>query len=239
MKKKKVLEIILIIALLVIVSLIGMFVYSIQKNNLIAIDKLNSNNELIEDALTTMEEGSYLEELGINNEYEEYPYISLRINLPLNINDLEEYFEIPMQEYMDEKEIGMITGDGFPIDEDGMPYATDIEFEVAESDLEELENMIDAYKLHKGSYLEVDGNVVKEYEDLEVFELKVDDLSKDKASKVYKYIKEKMKNEYVYCSVYDYAFGKIDRIYFCGENMEKMQEIIDKYLKEKQIKNIV
>ena len=48
-----------------------------------------------------------------------------------------------------------------------------------------------------------------------------------------------MKNEYVYCSVYDYAFGKIDRIYFCGENMEKMQEIIDKYLKEKQIKNIV
>lgn len=211
MKKKKVLEIILIIALLVIVSLIGMFVYSIQKNNLIAIDKLNSNNELIEDALTTMEEGSYLEE----------------------------YFEIPMQEYMDEKEIGMITGDGFPIDEDGMPYATDIEFEVAESDLEELENMIDAYKLPKGSYLEVDGNVVKEYEDLEVVELKVDDLSKDKASKVYKELKEKMKNEYVYCSVYDYAFGKIDRIYFCGENLEKMQEIIDKYIKENQIKNIV
>lgn len=48
-----------------------------------------------------------------------------------------------------------------------------------------------------------------------------------------------MNDKYVYTSVYNYNYGKIERIYFCGENMEEMQGIIDQYIEENNIKNII
>lgn len=236
MGKKKIIEKILIVILLIVVGVVGTAYYRLQKEMIEAelgiIEILTDEEEINGINLETKEN------LGLAEDEEYYPYVSLRINMPLSLTDLEKNFEIPMQKYMDEKNIGLITGDGFPLDEDGMPYASDIEFEVPESNLEELKNMIDSYKLPEGSYLEVDGEIVEEYEELEVVELRVDDLSKKKANKVYNDLKEKMKGEYEYSSVYDYAFGKIERIYFCGEDLEKMQEIIDKYIKENQIKNV-
>lgn len=234
--KKKIIERILIVILLIIVGVLETVYYNVQKKIIeseFEIIETFSDEEKIENMISKIKE-----DLEVNEDEIYYPYVSLRINMPTNLTDLEKNFEIPMQEYMDEKNLGMIIGDGFAIDEEGIPYAADIEFEIPESNLEGLKNMLSSYKLPKGSYLEVDGEIVEEYEDLEVVELKVDDLSKNKASKVYNGLKEKMKGEYEYSYVYDYEFGKIEKIYFCGENLEKMQEIIDKYIKENKIKNV-
>lgn len=185
-----------------------------------------------------MDEGNFGSVRYID-EVKTYTYVNLRINMPLNLTDLENYFEEPIQNDMDKNGIGEITGDGMPLDDNGIPYAADIEIEVEKSDIDELKNILNSYKLPSGSYLEVDGEVVEEYGDLNVVELQVDNLSKERAEKVYSDLKEKMKDKYVYTSVYNYNYGKIEKIYFCGENMEEMQGIIDQYIEENNIENII
>ena len=45
-----------------------------------------------------------------------------------------------------------------------------------------------------------------------------------------------MKEYCTYVSIYNYNVNnKIERIYFCGENMEKMQEIIEEYIEKNDI----
>ncbi len=234
MKKKKIVEKIIIIVLFCVVLILGNIYYHIQ------IDSIQSNLDIIEESLgKIIDEGNFG---GVRyiDEVKTYTYVNLRINMPLNLVDLENYFEEPIQSEMDKNGIGEITGDGMPLDDNGVPYAADIEIEVEKSELDELKNILNLFKLPSGSYLEIDGEVVEEYGDLNVVELGVGNLSKERAEKVFNDLKEKMKDNYVYASIYNYNYyGKIEKIYFCGENKEKMQEIIDRYIKENGIENIV
>lgn len=234
MKKKKIVEKIIIIVLFCVVLILGNIYYHIQ------IDSIQSNLDIIEESLgKIIDEGNFG---GVRyiDEVKTYTYVNLRINMPLNLVDLENYFEEPIQSEMDKNGIGEITGDGMPLDDNGVPYAADIEIEVEKSELDELKNILNLFKLPSGSYLEIDGEVIEEYGDLNVVELGVDNLSKERAEKVFNDLKEKMKDNYVYASIYNYNYyGKIEKIYFCGENKEKMQEIIDRYIKENGIENIV
>ncbi len=232
MKKKKIIEKILIIFLFCIVVILENLYYHIQ------FDSIKSNMNIIEELGEGIDEGNFG---GVRyiDEVRSYGYANLRINMPLNLTDLEQYFENPLQNDMEENDIGEISGDGMPLDDNGIPYAADIEIEVEKSEIEKLKNILSSYKFPSGSYLEIDGEVVEEYGDLNVVELQVDNLSKERAEKVYSDLKEKMKDKYVYSSVYDYNYGKIEKIYFCGENMEEMQGIIDQYIEENNIENII
>lgn len=54
---------------------------------------------------------------------------------------------------------------------------------------------------------------------------------------MYEELKEEMKEYCTYVSIYNYNVNnKIERIYFCGENMEKMQEIIEEYIEKMILK---
>lgn len=233
MKKKRIIEIILIILLFCVVLILERIFYHIQINS------IKSNLDIIEESLSEIIDEENDGDARYIDEVKTYTYVNLRINMPLNLVDLEKYFEEPIQSDMDKNGIGEITGDGMPLDDNGIPYAADIEIEVEKSEIDVLKNILNSYKLPSGSYLEIDGEVVEEYGDLNVVELQVDNLSKERAEKVFNDLKEKMKDKYVYTSVYNYNFGKIDKIYFCGENMEEMQGIIDQYIEENNIENII
>lgn len=234
MKKKKIIEIILIILLFCVVLILEKIYYRIQ------IDSIKSNLDIIEESLSEIIDEENDGDVRYIDEVKTYTYVNLIINMPLNLVDIENYFEEPIQSDMDKNGIGEITGDGMPLDDNGIPYAADIEIEVENSEIENLKNILSFYKFPSGSYLEIDGEVVEEYGDLNVVELQVDNLSKERAEKVYSDLKEKMKDKYVYTSVYNYNYyGKIEKIYFCGENMEEMQGIIDQYIEEKNIENII
>ena len=62
-------------------------------------------------------------------EQEDFVSVVLKINMPLNFDDLDELFEIPITKILQRENIGSIIGDGSPIDEYG-PYMTDIEFDI-------------------------------------------------------------------------------------------------------------
>lgn len=233
MKKKKIVEKILIIVLFCVVLILENVYYHIQ------IESIKSNLDIIEESLSEIIDEGNFGGVRYIDELKTYTYVNLRINMPLNLTDLENYFEEPIQNNMNKNDIGEITGDGMPLDDNGIPYAADIEIEVEKSDIDELKNILNLYKLPSGSYLEIDGEVLEEYGDLNVVELQVDNLSKERAEKVYNDLKEKMKDKYVYTSVYNYNYGNIERIYFCGENMEEMQGIIDQYIEENNIENII
>ncbi len=233
MKKKRIIEIILIILLFCVVLILERIFYHIQINS------IKSNLDIIEESLSEIIDEENDGDVRYIDEVKTYTYVNLRINMQLNLVDLEKYFEEPIQSDMDKNGIGEITGDGMPLDDNGIPYAADIEIEVEKSEIDELKNILNSYKLPSGSYLEIDGEVVEEYGDLNVVELQVDNLSKERAEKVFNDLKEKMKDKYVYTSVYNYNFGKIDKIYFCGENMEEMRGIIDQYIEENNIENII
>lgn len=234
MKKKKIVEKILIIVLFCVVLILENIYYHIQ------IDSIKSNLDIIEESLSEIIDEGNFGGVRYIDEVKTYTYVNLRINMPLNLVDLEKYFEEPIQSDMDKNGIGEITGDGMPLDDNGVPYAADIEIEVEKSEIDELKNILNAYKLPSGSYLEIEGEVVEEYGDLNVVELEVDNLSKERAEKVFNDLKEKIKDNYVYVSIYNYNYyGKIEKIYFCGEDMEEMQGIIDQYIEENGIENVV
>ena len=153
MKKKKIIEIILIILLFCVVLILEKIFYHIQ------IDSIKSNLDIIEESLSEIIDEENDGDVRYIDEVKTYTYVNLRINMPLNLVDLEKYFEEPIQSDMDKNGIGEITGDGMPLDDNGIPYAADIEIEVEKSEIDELKNILNSYKLPSGSYLEIDGEV--------------------------------------------------------------------------------
>lgn len=221
MEKKRIVEKILLIVLFLVEILL---IYC----------KIEVNKDSTQETLSEFQE-NINEAKEINSE-EKYKYVNLRINMPLNLNDLEEYFENPIQNDMDKNGIGEINGDGMPLDDDGFPYAVDIEFEVEKNKLEEFKDILKNYKFPSGTYLEDEEEIIEEYGELHLAELRVEQLSEKRAKKVYEELKEEMKEYCTYVSIYNYNVNnKIERIYFCGENMEKMQEIIEEYIEKNDI----
>ena len=221
MEKKRIVEKILLIVLFLVEILL---IYC----------KIEVNKDSTPETLSEFQE-NINEAKEINSE-EKYKYVNLRINMPLNLNDLEEYFENPIQNDMDKNGIGEIIGDGMPLDDDGFPYAVDIEFEVEKNKLEEFKDILKNYKFPSGTYLEDEEEIIEEYGELHLAELRVEQLSEKRAKKVYEELKEEMKEYCTYVSIYNYNVNnKIERIYFCGENMEKMQEIIEEYIEKNDI----
>lgn len=221
MEKKRIVEKILLIVLFLVEILL---IYC----------KIEVNKDSTQETLSEFQE-NINEAKEINSE-EKYKYVNLRINMPLNLNDLEEYFENPIQNDMDKNGIGEIIGDGMLLDDDGFPYAVDIEFEVEKNKLEEFKDILKNYKFPSGTYLEDEEEIIEEYGELHLAELRVEQLSEKRAKKVYEELKEEMKEYCTYVSIYNYNVNnKIERIYFCGENMEKMQEIIEEYIEKNDI----
>jgi len=54
---------------------------------------------------------------GCSTKKSENQYVTLKINMPLNFDDLDNIFETSMSSYLEEKEIGEIIGDGSPVDD--------------------------------------------------------------------------------------------------------------------------
>ena len=130
MEKKRIVEKILLIVLFLVEILL---IYC----------KIEVNKDSTQETLSEFQE-NINEAKEINSE-EKYKYVNLRINMQLNLNDLEEYFENPIQNDMDKNGIGEIIGDGMPLDDDGFPYAVDIEFEVEKNKLDEFKDILKNY----------------------------------------------------------------------------------------------
>ena len=162
MEKKRIVEKILLIVLFLVEILL---IYC----------KIEVNKDSTQETLSEFQE-NINEAKEINSE-EKYKYVNLRINMPLNLNDLEEYFENPIQNDMDKNGIGEIIGDGMPLDDDGFPYAVDIEFEVEKNKLEEFKDILKIYKFPSGTYLEDEEEIIEEYGELHLAELRVEQLS--------------------------------------------------------------
>ena len=186
MEKKRIVEKILLIVLFLVEILL---IYC----------KIEVNKDSTQETLSEFQE-NINEAKEINSE-EKYKYVNLRINMPLNLNDLEEYFENPIQNDMDKNGIGEIIGDGMPLDDDGFPYAVDIEFEVEKNKLEEFKDILKNYKFPSGTYLEDEEEIIEEYGELHLAELRVEQLSEKRAKKVYEELKEEMKEYCTYVSI--------------------------------------
>ena len=91
MEKKRIVEKILLIVLFLVEILL---IYC----------KIEVNKDSTQETLSEFQE-NINEAKEINSE-EKYKYVNLRINMPLNLNDLEEYFENPIQNDMDKNGIG-------------------------------------------------------------------------------------------------------------------------------------
>lgn len=171
------------------------------------------------------------------NEKNNYIYATLKINMPLNFEDLDELFEFPMMEYMDKYEIGEITGDGSPMDEFG-PYATDIEFDIKEDKLEEFKKMIEDYRFPKGSYIEIDAKKdeqVGDFGDLLGVRLIFNNIDKNKIENIYSELNNELKGIYEYKTIYRYQ--NITTVYYYGKNLEEIKGKLNKYIDDNSYSN--
>jgi len=166
------------------------------------------------------------------NKYDNYLYIVLKINMPLNFDDLDNIFEFPMTDYLEEKEIGEIIGDGSPLDTYG-PYATDIEFEIKENKLEDFKKMLQTYTFPIGSYLEIEGKKdenTKEFGELYGTRLVCNNLLEEEIEKIYTNLSNEIKENYIYKTIYQRKNDTI--IYYYGKNRKQLNEKINKYINE-------
>lgn len=171
------------------------------------------------------------------NTYEEYNFVILRINKPFNLDDLDNIFEIPLQEKLEQDYIGEITGDGYPLDEEGIPYATDIEFEIRETKMVEFINLIRTYKLPICSTIKYNNKLIDLNGTLEGLELKIKTNKKEKTNEIYEKIKTTFINDYTYTSNYNYNEEKIERIYLYTENIEELLPKIENFIKINFLEN--
>lgn len=166
-----------------------------------------------------------------------YIYATLKINMPLNFEDLDNLFEIPMSDYMDKYDIGEITGDGSPIDEFG-PYATDIEFDIKENKLNEFKKMLEDYRFPKGSYIEIEAEKdeqVGEFGDLLGVRLIFNGIDNNKIKDIYANLSKELESIYKYKTIYE--FEGIVTVYYYGENLEIIKSELNKYIGDNSYSN--
>lgn len=166
----------------------------------------------------------------LKKEQEELIAIVLKINMPLNFDDLDDLFEFPMTESLQKGKIGTIVGDGSPVNEYG-PYATDIEFDIQLGKIDEFKKMIQNYRFPKGSYLEVDNQKDEEYGefgDLLGIRVTFNHLSKNQIQKIYKDLSNELSEDYIYKTIYQ--LQDITTVYYYGEDVNHIKNKINKYI---------
>ncbi len=155
--------------------------------------------------------------------------VTLKINMPLNFEDLEEIYEYPMAEYMEENKIGEITGDGSPVGEFG-PYATDIEFTINEDKLSAFKAMLETYTFPQGSYLIIDqekDEKLGDFGSLVGIRIIFNEIEMNQMGEIYSKLIEELDGLYWYNTIYQLDTMWI--VYYYGENIESIKQIVEKW----------
>lgn len=162
----------------------------------------------------------------------EWIYTILHINMPLAFEDLDNYFEFPIMDALDESGVGEISGDGTPIGVDG-PYATDIDINIKKRDLEKLGQILSTFNFPKGTYLEVDEQNNVYFGDLCGVKLSFNNLTKKQIETLYNSLKENIKDLYVYTTLIN--FNEMYRIYFYTSDLNTLKEKLNEDLTEQGV----
>lgn len=155
--------------------------------------------------------------------------VTLKINMPLNFEDLEEIYEYPMTKYIKEKEIGEITGDGTLVGEFG-PYATDIEFTIKKEKLSAFKTMLETYTFPQGSYLIIDQEIDEELGDfgsLVGIRIIFNEIEMNQMEEIYSKLTEELDGLYWYNTIYQLDTMWV--VYYYGENIERIKQIVEEW----------
>ena len=155
--------------------------------------------------------------------------VTLKINMPLNFEDLEEIYEYPMTEYMEEKKIGEITGDGTPVGDFG-PYATDIEFTINEDKLIAFKTMLEDYSFPQGSYLVIDqekDQELGEFGNLLGIRIIFNEIEMNQMKEIYTELTEELDGLYWYNTIYQLDTSWV--VYYYGESIESIKQIVEEW----------
>lgn len=166
----------------------------------------------------------------------DFIHMTLKINMPLNFDDLDSYFEFPLSEVLESNNIGSIEGDGTPIGDYG-PYATDIEFEIYKDKREEFKKLINEYEFPKGSYLEIDGEEsypLDNSNNLVGIRLEFKNLSDKRIEKIYSELSN-LNNNYKYKTLINYSGDRF--IFYYSDNMDSLKDDFNKYIEKNNYKN--
>lgn len=159
-------------------------------------------------------------------------HVTLKINMPLNFDDLDSYFELPLLEVLESDNIGSIDGDGTPIGDYG-PYLTDIEFNINKDKFDEFRKLIDKYEYPMGSYLEIDGEEALELTNSDKItgvRLEFDNLDSDDVDMIYSELSN-LNVTYKYKTLIDYLGNSF--AYYYSENISDLEKEFNKYISDK------
>lgn len=168
----------------------------------------------------------------IKKERDYNAYATLKINMPLSFDDLDNYFEISLDEKLIDNNIGEVTGDGTPIDDNG-PYATDIEIDFDYGKIDQLKKIISKYRFPKGSYLEINGKKQEELGDLLGVKIVFNNLSYDDANNIYNSLKETIKDKYIYTTFINTNNKYL--AYFYSDDINILKSELTNYIVSKKI----
>ena len=168
-------------------------------------------------------------------DFSNYSFVNLRINMPLNYDDLDEYFEVSMIDEVYDNEIGEFTGDGTPLGEYG-PMATDINFAIQKDKLSDFKKVIEKYQLPKGSYLEVDEKIDSEYGTLLGVRVVFKDMKTSEIDKFYGDAKSFLNGKYVYSTLINNGQDYV--AYFYGKSRDIIKNELTSQISELK-KNIL
>jgi len=160
----------------------------------------------------------------------------LKINMPLNFDDLDSYFELPLSDSLESNDIGSIVGDGTPIGDYG-PYATEIEFNISKDKIEKFKELIDEYEFSVGSYLEIDGEEpykLAKSNSLVGIRLEFKNLDNKEIEKIYSEMSNSEKN-YKYKTLIEYS-GDTFAFYY-SNNIDSLKNSLSKYIEDHNLKN--
>ncbi len=163
-------------------------------------------------------------------------YVNLHLNMRLMPLDRGYFFEDPIMEALEKKEIGEVTGGGTSLSEEGMPTSCDVEIYIKLSKKQEfIEYIKSLNNIAKGSYIEIEDEKL-EIGTLEGLNIMLDGISLP--SSVYK---ENDVNDVIddmdkllkgKGQFFSYYYGeRYTNLYFYGESYEEMKQIIEDYTK--------
>lgn len=156
-----------------------------------------------------------------------YVYVTLKINMPLNFEDLDETFIFSMTEYMEKEDIGEIIGDGSPVDEYG-PYLTDIEFDIRIDKIQEFRKMLENYRFPKGSIFISDDYKSENFGDLVGVRLVFDDFSSNEIEDIYSNLSKELDGYYIYKTIYE--VNDKTTLYYYGEDIGNLKNKINAFI---------
>lgn len=189
--------------------------------------------------------GNENNEIGTNNIVEEftddenvdYVYVTLRINMPLNFEQLEEIYENSMSDYLEQNDIGYLEGDGYPVDDVFGPYAVDIEFDIKKDKMKEFKNMLKNYKFSKGSYISIGSKKDDTFGDLLGVRICFKDLNSINVEEFYESLSKEIEGFYVYKTLCD--LSSKTPIYYFTDNLKEMKRKINNYIDNSKYRNNV